>query len=60
MGIFDKFSRLEASLDGLRQYSDRFFNLVLDEIISGTEAVIDGRRTILAGTNNYLGMPHRK
>jgi len=60
MGLFDKFSRLEASLDGLRQYSARFFNVVLDEIISSTEAIIDGRRTILAGTNNYLGMPHRK
>ncbi len=60
MALFDKFRRLEETLQGLRQYSDSFFNVVLEEVISSTEAVINGRRTILAGTNNYLGMPHRK
>ena len=28
----------------------------MQEIISGTEAIINGRRTILAGSNNYLGL----
>lgn len=28
----------------------------IERIISATEGVIDGRRTILAGTNNYLGL----
>jgi 8-amino-7-oxononanoate synthase len=28
----------------------------MEELISPTEAVINGRRTILAGTNNYLGL----
>lgn len=28
----------------------------MDEVHSQTEATIDGRRTILAGTNNYMGM----
>jgi 8-amino-7-oxononanoate synthase len=37
-----------------------FFNIVLDRIISSTEAVINGRKVILAGTNNYLGMPMRE
>ncbi len=30
--------------------------LVVDEMISPTEALIRGRRTILMGTNNYLGL----
>jgi 8-amino-7-oxononanoate synthase len=30
--------------------------VVIDEILSPTEAMIQGRRTILAGTNNYLGL----
>ncbi len=60
MGLFDKFKRIEDSLEELRQYSDSFFNVVLEQVISSTEAVINGRLTILAGTNNYLGMPHRK
>ncbi len=60
MGLFDKFKRIENSLKDLSQYSDSFFNVVLEQIISSTEAVINGKTTILAGTNNYLGMPHRK
>jgi 8-amino-7-oxononanoate synthase len=32
------------------------FGVQIDRIISPTEGVIDGRPTILAGTNNYLGM----
>jgi 8-amino-7-oxononanoate synthase len=32
------------------------FGVQIDQIISPTEGVIDGRPTILAGTNNYLGM----
>jgi 8-amino-7-oxononanoate synthase len=30
--------------------------VVIEKILSPTEAMIDGRRTILAGTNNYLGL----
>lgn len=30
--------------------------VVIEQILSPTEAIIDGRRTILAGTNNYLGL----
>ncbi|RMF10678.1 MAG: aminotransferase class I/II-fold pyridoxal phosphate-dependent enzyme [Alphaproteobacteria bacterium] len=32
----------------------------MEEVISQTEAVINGRRTILAGTNNYMGMTFDK
>ncbi len=60
MGLFDKFQNIQQSLATFSQYSDSFFNVVLEEVISSTEAIINGRHTILAGTNNYLGMPHRK
>jgi 8-amino-7-oxononanoate synthase len=32
------------------------FGIQIDEILSPTEGMIQGRRTILAGTNNYLGL----
>jgi len=32
------------------------FQVRMDAVISQTEAIIDGRATILAGTNNYLGL----
>jgi len=32
------------------------FGVQIDRIVSPTEGIIDGRPTILAGTNNYLGM----
>ncbi len=32
------------------------FDIQIDEIISPTEGVINGQKTILAGTNNYLGL----
>jgi 8-amino-7-oxononanoate synthase len=32
------------------------FGVQIDRIVSPTEGIIDGRHTILAGTNNYLGM----
>mgnify|MGYP002780545674 FL=1 len=32
------------------------FAIVMDEVLGPTEAVIQGRRTILLGTYNYMGM----
>ena len=56
MTIFDKFQPLAEARRELEQSASEFFNVVMDEIISGTEAVVDGRRMILAGSNNYLGL----
>ncbi len=56
MTIFDKFQQLAAARRELEQNCDNFFNIVVDEIISGTEAVVNGRPMILAGSNNYLGL----
>jgi 8-amino-7-oxononanoate synthase len=56
MTIFDKFQPLAAAREELERNCDSFFNIVMEEIISGTEAVVNGRPTILAGSNNYLGL----
>ena len=56
MSIFDKFQQLAETRRELEKDCDTFFNIVMEEIISGTEAVINGRPTILAGSNNYLGL----
>jgi 8-amino-7-oxononanoate synthase len=56
MGIFDKFQQLAATRQELENSCDTFFNIVMQDIISGTEAIVNGRPTILAGSNNYLGL----
>jgi glycine C-acetyltransferase/8-amino-7-oxononanoate synthase len=54
--LLDKFDATVALRASLPFEKADPFKVVMDEIISETEAVIDGRRTILAGTNNYMGM----
>jgi 8-amino-7-oxononanoate synthase len=56
MTIFDKFQQLAAARRELEQNCDNFFSIVMEKIISGTEAIINGRPMILAGSNNYLGL----
>jgi 8-amino-7-oxononanoate synthase len=56
MTIFDKFQPLAEARQQLEQNASDFFNVVVEEIISGTEAVVNGRRMVLAGSNNYLGL----
>lgn len=56
MTIFDKFQPLAEARRELEQSASNFLKVVMEEIISGTEAIINGRRTILAGSNNYLGL----
>jgi len=56
MTIFDKFQPLAEARQQIEQNASDFLNVVMEEIISGTEATVNGRRTILAGSNNYLGL----
>ncbi len=56
MSIFEKFQPLAATRQEMEESCNTFFNVVMKEIISGTEAVVNGRPTILAGSNNYLGL----
>src|SRR5210317_2242237 len=56
MALLDKFASAAAFRDQLRSGGHDPTRVVIDEIISPTEGMIEGRLTILAGTNNYLGL----
>ena len=56
MNIFDKFQQIALACQTLQENCGDFFNIIMEEIISATEAVVNGRRMILAGSNNYLGL----
>jgi 8-amino-7-oxononanoate synthase len=60
MNIFDKFQQIAEARQSMEaNYSD-FFNIVMEDISSATEAVVKGRPMLLAGTNNYLGLTFNK
>ncbi|MEQ8735879.1 MAG: aminotransferase class I/II-fold pyridoxal phosphate-dependent enzyme [Rhodospirillaceae bacterium] len=55
--LFDRFAPLLARREALVGDGGHDpFQVQMDEILSQTEAMIGGRHTILAGTNNYLGL----
>ncbi len=56
MDLLDKFDSIVDLRASLPFEKADPFKVVIDEVISETEAVISGRHTILAGTNNYMGM----
>ena len=55
--LFDKFLPLEEKRAGLVASSGADpFHVVVERVVSATEAVVNGRKVIMAGTNNYLGL----
>ena len=56
MDIFDKYAGIEERHRALLGIGGDPFGVKVDRILSATEALIDGRHTILIGTNNYLGL----
>jgi len=54
--LLDKFKKVAANRDQLSAVGRDPTSIVIDRIISPTEAIIDGKPTILVGTNNYLGL----
>ncbi len=56
IGIMDKFRPMAAIRASLTKQGGDPFGVVIEQIISATEAMVNGRRSILAGTNNYLGL----
>jgi len=55
--IFDRFAPLMAQRDSFfKDGGTDPFTVRMDEVLSQTEAIIAGKRTILCGTNNYLGL----
>ena len=56
MDIFDKYDTLAARRAQLLATGIDPFHLEIEELHGPCEATIAGRRTILLGTNNYLGL----
>lgn len=56
MDLLDKYNPIIEAKAKLPFDDGDPFTVCMDEVLSQTEAVINGRRTILAGTNNYMGM----
>lgn len=54
--ILDKFDGAIAEVASLKFEGPDPLGVVIEETLSETEAMINGQRTILAGTNNYMGM----
>jgi len=54
--LFDKFQTMADFQAELAEREVVPFGAVTEQILSSTEGVIEGRRVILAGTNNYMGL----
>ncbi|HDP89559.1 MAG TPA: aminotransferase class I/II-fold pyridoxal phosphate-dependent enzyme [Thioalkalivibrio sp.] len=60
MSISKRFAELAHIRDALGAAHADPSRVVMEELLSATEAMIAGKRTILAGTNNYLGLTFEK
>ncbi len=56
MGLFNKLALIAQARKTLDEMGIDPFNVEIEEILSPTEARIGGRKVLLAGTNNYLGL----
>lgn len=55
--LFSKFDELIAMREGLLAGGQEDpFSLVMEQVLSPTQAICNGRNTILLGTYNYMGM----
>lgn len=56
MDLLDKFEAPRRTRDTLAALPLNPTDVVIERVLSATEAMIAGRPTIMAGTNNYLGL----
>ncbi|MEI9964897.1 MAG: pyridoxal phosphate-dependent aminotransferase family protein [Caulobacteraceae bacterium] len=56
MSILAKYAPVREALEAVRSLGADPFSVKFDSVLSPTEGVLDGRRTVLLGTNNYLGL----
>ncbi len=56
MGLLDKHLGYRAPLDGIRAAGADPSAVRFDAVLSPTEGMLDGKKVILLGTNNYLGL----
>jgi len=55
MDLFDKLSTLTDRLAAFGE-GPVPFNTTIDEVLSATEVMVEGRRTLMCGSNNYFGL----
>ncbi len=60
LDLFEKFNSTIENFNQLPKGELNPFTVSMDAVISPTQAIINGRETILAGTNNYMGMTYNK
>lgn len=60
LDLFEKFDSTLKNFNQLPKDDYNPFTVTMDEVLSPTEAIINGKKTILAGTNNYMGMTYNK
>jgi len=56
MSLFDKFQPIADIQSELQALGIMPFGAVTEKLLSSTEAIVNGHKVILAGTNNYLGL----
>lgn len=56
MNLFDKFNDAAEKRDQLARQGTNPTAVLIERALTATTAIIGGRETILAGTNNYLGL----
>jgi len=56
--LFDKFQTMADFQAELAERDVAPFGAVTEQILSATEGMVQGRKVILAGTNNYLGLSY--
>jgi 8-amino-7-oxononanoate synthase len=56
MGLLSKHVAQSEAYSEIQRYGVNPFNVRFDTILSPTEGELDGKRMILVGTNNYLGL----
>lgn len=56
MSLFDKFEAVAQKQGELDVAGVDPLGVPMEQVLSATEAVINGQKTILAGSNNYLGL----
>lgn len=56
MDLFDKFSSLPEQYEKIKAAGENPFGVCIEKIERPTKGIVNGRSTVLAGTNNYLGL----
>ncbi|TMJ23081.1 MAG: 8-amino-7-oxononanoate synthase, partial [Alphaproteobacteria bacterium] len=56
MGLFDRHAGLLDAYRDVRTTGADPFQICMERVLSPTEAIIDGKKCLLVGTNNYFGL----